>query len=472
LMLRPTGKGSESASKLTVEQRENLDIINRSGEHLLGLINDVLEMSKIEAGRTSLNEHGFDLYRMLESMEDLFRLRAKDQGLELKLICGENLPRYIRADEGKLRQILLNLLGNAVKFTERGGIELRVKRIADRHTLSDESSIDKGYFSMPYLQIDIADTGPGIPASELESIFDPFVQSVSGHKAQEGTGLGLSISKQYVELMGGKLIVNSELGQGSTFTLYLPYESIGVTELEIRPQSLRVVGIEPGQPVYRLLIVDDKEMNRMLLNKLFTDLGFEVREAENGLIALDIWKKWEPHLIWMDMRMPVMDGYEATRRIKATTKGQATVIVALTASALEEDKAIILSEGCDAYIRKPFREDELFNALTKFLGVQFIYEDGVADYNVDAEAMHLDDFVGETGLNLDRTVTKLAFIPTEYIKTLVQATHLGYYELIIDSIDQIALKDQELARVLKELADNFEHEKILLLIKELEKRYE
>jgi CheY-like chemotaxis protein len=320
------------------------------------------------------------------------------------------------------------------------------------------------------LIFEVEDSGPGISQEELETIFDPFVQASSGYESQEGTGLGLSISQQFAQLMGGEIHVQSEVGEGSTFMLEIPIRVQDVAALPREAITRRVIGIEHGQPPYRLLIVDDKQVNRQLLVKFLSPLGFELREALNGEDAIEIWEQWEPHLIWMDMRMPIMDGYEATRRIKSTTQGQATVIVALTASALEEDRVIILSEGCDAYIRKPFREDEIFGALDKHLGVRFIYEE------VEPDSIEGRVFDSDERLPGIRTRTELLesfeVIPPSWISELEQAAILGDLGSLETVIYKIREKDIVLADVLADLARNFNHEGILTLTRETKGAYE
>ncbi|MFC2026304.1 ATP-binding protein, partial [Chloroflexota bacterium] len=287
------------------------------------------------------------------------------------------------------------------------------------------------------LHIEVEDTGPGIPPDDLEDIFNPFVQSETGQNSQEGTGLGLSISREYAELMGGTLMVSSETGVGSTFSLEIPFDTAEPSMADGVIPSRRVVGLEPGQPIYRLLAVDDKETNRALLIKLLSPLGFHVREAVNGQEAIDVWANWDPHLIWMDMRMPIMDGYEATRRIKATTKGQATVIVALTASALEEDRAIILSEGCDAYMRKPFRENELFDTLQKHLGVKFVY----AEVDIDDDQTSIGIPSGEI-TPLPQTADRILALSPDLVDQLQQATILGSLNEILAVITKSRKRTQ------------------------------
>jgi CheY-like chemotaxis protein len=352
----------------------------------------------------------------------------------------------------------MNLLGNAVKFTEEGGVVLRVFPAPVKGD-SGEANHEEDSREIQRLTFEVSDTGPGIPESELETIFDPFIQSQVGQHTQEGTGLGLSISRQFAQLMSGELTVRSQAGKGSTFTFTLPVRVLESYQVETAPPQ-QVVGLAPNSPSYRLLVVDDKEVNRALLVKMLAPLGFEVREAADGLQACEIWEAWEPHLIWMDMRMPVMDGYEATRRIKSATKGQATVIVALTASALEEDREVILSEGCDDYIRKPFRENDLLEALERHLGVQFIYQEVP---EVKGRPASYEALPGKE-LAQDELASRIPVVPKDLLEALYQATIQGYLNGMIARIDEINAFDEELARGLTKLANAFEHEKILSII--------
>ena len=354
------------AKNLPPEQYENAGIINRSGEYLLNLINNILDLSKIEAGKTTLNLKDFDLYQLLDDLEDMLHLRAMDAGLELIFDRSENLPRYLHTDDLKLRQVLMNLLGNAIKFTPQGEVVLRLEAMANE-TLKNQA---QSYT----LNFTISDTGVGIAPDELVNLFEAFSQTESGRESQEGTGLGLVISRQFVQLMGGDISVSSQLGKGTTFKFSIQAQLGTETGLEMTSQQ-RVIALSPNQSIYKLLAVDDKPINRQLLRKLLVPLGFEVKEASNGQEAIVVWDEWEPHLIWMDMRMPVMDGYEATKYIKSTTKGNATAVIALTASVLEEEKAIVLSAGCDDFVRKPFKEKTIFETLSKHLGVKYLYEE-------------------------------------------------------------------------------------------------
>lgn len=417
---------------LTADQLDSLKTIQHSGEHLLTLINDVLDMSKIEAGRLTLRPADFDLRHMLNGLEDLFKLRAADKHLTLLFDIAPDLPSYVRADEGKLRQVIINLLGNAVKFTTSGGVALRAAYQQDR------------------LRVEVEDSGPGLTAEDLALIFKPFVQAPNGPKVLEGTGLGLSISYEFVRLMGGELRVNSTPGQGSTFAFEVPVALSTEAEVPRAQVIRRVIGLEPGQPRYRLLVVDDRAVSRLLLIKLLAPLGFEVREAANGQEALAVWADWQPHLIWLDMRMPVMDGHEAARQIKHAAGESAPVIIALTASAFQEERESILAEGFADFLRKPFREDEIFERLTRHLGVRFVYADEAAA--VAAQPLTPDRLVAATGQAAD------------WRADLQQATVAADLDRMLVLIDQLRPTDSALADQLTELARNFNYDQILRLV--------
>jgi signal transduction histidine kinase/DNA-binding LytR/AlgR family response regulator len=352
------------AAGLSAEQKENLAIINRSGEHLLSLINGVLDLSRIESGRVPLQESEIDLYVLLRELEPVVRERAQRRQLAFSVEQDAELPRRVRLDGGKLRQILMNLLGNAIKYTEQGGVALRARGAA-----ADASGRAR-------LRFEVEDTGPGIREEDRARIFLPFVQGAA-RAATDGSGLGLAIARQYAELMGGALGLRSEVGRGSTFQLEVPATVLAGAEAPgtPAPAGTHVVAVAPGQPQRRLLIAEDQPENRLLLRRILAPLGFELREACDGLEAIEAFRAWQPDLVWMDIRMPRMDGLEATRRIRALPGGHKVRIVALTAHALEEERARIMAVGCDDFIRKPYRDAELFEALSRHLGVRFLRED-------------------------------------------------------------------------------------------------
>jgi CheY-like chemotaxis protein len=384
-------------------------------------------------------------------LEDMFQLKAEEKKLQLIFDRTPEVPRYARTDEVKLRQICINLLNNALKFTPEGGVSVRVG-------IGNGSSVmgDGGDTANCQLIFEISDTGAGIAPEELDSLFEAFVQTKTGKESQEGTGLGLPISRKFVELMGGEMAVSSQVGIGTTFRFDIHASIVSAKDIETKQAARRVIALEPNQPGYRILIVDDQPINRQLLVKLLNPLGFELAEASNGQEAIEVWDTFEPHLIWMDMRMPVMDGYEATKQIKSTTKGHATAIIALTASVLEEERNLVLSAGCDDFMRKPFREAEIFDSMSKHIGVRYVYEDsGQSDGSIalDGEANIL-------------TAAAFAALPVEWVANLQQAIPQGDLELIATIVEQIRTQNAPLAEAIEGCIDNFEYDKVLALITE------
>ncbi|MGB3560096.1 MAG: ATP-binding protein, partial [Geitlerinemataceae cyanobacterium] len=430
------------SQSLTPEHRDSVGIITRSGEHLLTLINNILDLSKIEAGRTSLNLTNFDLHRLLEDINQMFQLKAEEKGLQLLVEYADDVPRYVRTDAVKVRQVLINLINNALKFTQQGGVRV-LAAVDSQKRLSSSSSRS--------LKFEIEDTGAGIAPEDMESLFEAFVQTETGKQAQEGTGLGLPISRQFVELMGGEMRVTSEVGEGATFAFDISVVPVEAAEVKETQPMRRVIALEPGQPRHRILIVDDKLLNRQLLVKLLAPLGFELREAKNGREAIEISQEFEPHLIWMDMRMPVMDGYEATKQIKSTTKGQATAIIALTASVLDEEREIVLSAGCDDFMRKPFKEADIWEAMHKHIGVRYIYDDTGDDNTSSSSSRDLQKALDPENL---------ATLPIELLQQLEGAANFADFAQIDKSIAEIRSHNATIAEAISMLADDFAYDKI------------
>ncbi len=336
-------------------ERRNLETINQSGRHLLALINDVLEISRIEAGRTQIEREPFDLAATLRAVEEMIRLRASGKGLALKVEHQGELPRWVTGDAHHLRQVLLNLLGNAVKYTDQGGITLRITPAGER------------------IRFEVEDTGPGIAPADQEHIFEAFYQAETGIAKGEGAGLGLSISCQYVRLMGGELGLRSEPGQGSTFafTIPLPAATAG-RETGLSPASTGLIeALAPDQPETRILIAEDQPESQRMIQHLLEQVGFITRLACNGEEAVELFQGWSPHLVLMDMRMPVLDGYEATRRIRALPGGAGIPVLALTASAFAEEREAILAAGCTDVASKPIDADVLLERIGDLLGLEY-----------------------------------------------------------------------------------------------------
>ncbi|MEG4281787.1 PAS domain S-box protein [Microcoleus sp. A006_D1] len=421
-------------SSITEEQKEYIKIINRSGEHLLELINDVLSMSKIEAGQITINESRFNLYNFLNSLKEMLQLKANSKGLHLSFENIGDLPHYIQTDEAKLRQVLINLLGNAIKFTQYGTVTLRVSSRETNAAAQKEA----------LLLFEIADTGPGISPSEISTLFQPFVQTETGRKSMQGTGLGLPISQQFVKIMGGDIAVESQLGQGTTFSFSIQVNLVTESDEPEKSAFKQVIALELGEPTYRILIVEDIAENRQLLVKLLAPLGFEVCEATNGEEGIALQSSWKPHLILMDMLMPVMDGYEATRQIKQTPEGRETIIIALTASAFDEQRQIILSAGCDDLICKPFREEVLFEKIAHHLNLRYIYEEENSSTSGCAPT-----------LLQSLTPEDLSVMPRDWVVDLYQAALCVDDNRILGLIEQIPETSANLANALTDLVDNF-----------------
>lgn len=333
------------------ESRKKLAAINRAGRHLLALINDVLEISRIEAGHAAIQREPFNLTELLDSVEEMIRIRTEEKALAFHVECAADIPPFVEGDGHHLKQVLINLLGNAVKFADRGRVALRVRRQGGD------------------IRFEVSDTGPGIAADEQERIFQPFYQTETGIVKGEGTGLGLAISREYTERMGGRLEVTSIPEKGSIFVLTLPLPQSDAP-ITAKVSDL-VVGLEDGQEGLRVLVADDKPSNRELVRQLLEAVGFEVRGAENGLQAVEVFQNWHPCFIWMDMRMPTMDGYDATRRIRSLPGGGQVKIVALTANVFEENRQAILAAGCDDMESKPLDAQRLYAVMEKLLGVRF-----------------------------------------------------------------------------------------------------
>jgi CheY-like chemotaxis protein len=304
------------------------------------------------------------------------------------------------------------------------------------------------------LVVEIEDTGEGITADQLPSLFEPFRQTASGVKAQEGTGLGLSISRQFVRLMGGDIRVHSVAGQGTLFAFDVRVAPAALADLAATPGERRVIGIAADdRREYRMLVVDDKRENRQLLVEWLQAVGFAVREAANGQEAIAIWQAWSPHMIWMDVRMPVLDGYEATRRIKASLSGQSTVIIALTASAFEHEQEIVRAAGCDDVVRKPVREATIFAKIAEHLGIRFVYEDPqpAAAPERAAELVPAD----------------LTALPAEWLAELRQAADEIDTALAEAVIACIRARDAALAERLADLVANYRFDTLQELIQEV-----
>ncbi|MEH2058254.1 MAG: ATP-binding protein [Nostoc sp.] len=565
---------------LSNEHQENLAIINRAGEHLLNLINDILEMSKIEAGRITLNRSSFDLIHLLKNLEEMLHLRAASRNLELLFEYTQDIPNYIETDEHKLYQVLINLLENAIKFTDTGSVTLRVRlgTLRQAQCIAGDTSTssvhrwglgsrgERGNYSFSPLPpapcpsasstqspipnsqsliFEVQDTGCGIAPQEIDLLFDAFEQTEIGRKSQQGTGLGLAISRKYVQLMGGDITVSSMPGVGSTFAFDVQIALTCPIEMPTNKIKSQIRGLAPIEKVYRILVVDDSKESRLLLVKILTSLGFEVMEATDGSEAIANWESWQPHLIFMDMRMPVMDGYEATRMIKAKQIGYGaantlcrfpklkqlasspsqnltqglpdsgdcevlkvlrkaspsleatgvmgndasgasafakwiptalappcelsgatpdcsnthTIIIALTASAFEEERQKILSIGCDDFIRKPFTQEVLLEKLSQHLDLKYTNQVETTKGAV------VDQPTTQMFISVAELVSLLSQMSPPWLEKIHYAAASCSDELILELLKQIPSDNGQVFQALRNLANNYQFEKIMELTK-------
>lgn len=389
---------------LSKNQLSGIENINKGGTHLLSLINDILDISKIESGAMELNLDEFALPSMIEWTSSMFQVRCEEKRLLWQVDYDRDDQEIVRGDEGKIKQVLINLLGNAVKFTQKGTVVLKVQKGKD-----------------DLFRFEVIDTGPGIDSSALKNIFAPFRQESSGFR-EGGTGLGLAISTKQIELMGGKLEVDSQLGQGSKFyfTLNLPPSKIAVQN---STQAVRedVLRLAPGFSV-KALVVDDNEFNRDVLSNVLVSINVEVEQASNGKIAVEMAQEKEFDIIFMDMRMPVMRGEEAVVKIQEKLGPTKPKIVAITASVFSHQKSNFLELGCHGFISKPFKIHEIFDSMKTLLGVEYEYKEAVPDSNQAATSPENLDF------------SKLQ-IPADLLIQLKEATEL-YQITAIESVLQ------------------------------------
>ena len=425
--------------------QDDVHIIHENGAHLLQLINQVLDLSKIEAGRTTVNETLTDLHQLLEGVEATFALQAKDKGVRLLVERARDVPRLVALDQLKLREVLLNLLGNALKFTDEGSVTLGVGHNPSPGDGTSESTCR--------LEFVVSDTGLGMSTEELATVFEAFVQSRTGWEGREGTGLGLTISANYVKLMGGELHLESEIGRGTTARFEIPARLVTNAPLAVAPR--RPVSVVSGQTTYRILVADDGWAMRQLVRRIVEPLGFEVREARDGDEAVKVWKEWRPHLICMDLRMPGVDGYEATRRIKAEPGGKLTPIIAVTASGFEDQHAAAMGAGCDGYLRKPFMEEDLFKMLQKYLGVHFRYTEEPAaippaNGGVEAVAQALGSLPGSLRARLRSALAQLDVAAVQGV------------------VDEIEGLDGDVSNTLRALTANYQYGQLLHIIDDVD----
>ena len=425
-------------SGCTPTQKEYIDIIHRSGEHLLGLINDILEMSKIEAGHSGLNIEEFDFKTLMKDISDMFGMRCSMRNLHFDVIRTTSLPDWLKADGRKIRQVLMNLLGNAIKFTEKGGILLEIGCIRK------DPQQDVCDFT-----IRVKDSGCGIEKSELDKVFEAFEQTRSGLNSEKGTGLGMTISRQFARMMGGDIVVSSTPGKGSTFIFtFRARLSENFSKTFTESDEPVVTGIAQGATVPKVLIVDDTADNRELLKEILAPIGFRIFEACDGTEAVEVFKHQHPDAILMDRRMPNMDGIEATKIIREMPGGDKTAIIIVTASVLDRQVEEVRKSLINGFVGKPFKESQILSILNQTIGVEYTYKTK-QPVIAGAKAFKMNSIA-------------LAKIPQDIIDRIAYLAEIGnIVELKQVIAGNVENRYPELAAVLIKMANTYEYQDII-----------
>jgi PAS domain S-box-containing protein len=427
---------------LTGRLRDYVGRILRAGEHLLTLINDVLEMSRIEAGRVEVRPETFALHSLLEDVVSLFCTRAAEKGLALTVRYEGPPPGHITTDQGRLRQILVNLVGNAIKFTGRGSVTIRV------------AGAPREDVEWP-LTLAVEDTGTGIAPEDVARLFRPFEQAYAAGKLGEGTGLGLAISRSFARLLGGDITVTTALGTGSTFRLTIPVRSDPDRATQHVEDARRVVGVQAGEGGTRVLVADDNALNAELLTTMLGQLGFDVRAVRDGEQALRTWREWRPDAVLMDIHMPRMDGCEATRVIRAEEPDGSTAVIAISASALSEEREAALRAGCDDFIAKPISADEALSALARHTGVHYLY-------GGEPSAARATHRAAEAAAA--PTAESPRALPEDLVAGLARAVREARIDRVSELVEELRAHDPRAADRVQQLAAAFNYDAILALL--------
>jgi signal transduction histidine kinase/DNA-binding NarL/FixJ family response regulator len=465
-------------SNLSDQQKHGLNIIQQSGEHLLTLITDILDIAKIEASKLELHPTEFHLPSFLQDIARICRRQAEQKDLSFTYEALTPLPPGVRADEPRLRQVLLNLLGNAIKFTDTGGVTFRVSVASDQlSVISDQLSVvgnnvaekqgsrdakaqekiqnPKSKIQNLKFHFEVVDTGSGIAPEQMEKIFSPFEQIGNIYHRAEGTGLGLAISQQLVQLMGSTLYVKSELGQGSAFWFEVELPVVEVEVGKSRPATRNIIGYKG--PLRKVLVADDKAHNRSMLLNILEPLGFEVIEAEDGQEGVTKAQASQPDMILMDLVMPVKTGTEAIQEIRRLSSLSSVVIVATSASVFNEDQQQSMLAGYDAFLAKPVNKKKLLKLLETHLELEWIYKESA------------DEAAKTAAGDQAEAEESLVPPPPEEMDILYDLAMRGNMRRLrerADYLEQLDKKFIPFACKLRQLARNFEDEQILALVEQ------
>ena len=434
MMLREPG--------LPQRHRQYLQTIVKSGEHLLELINDVLEISKIESGRLNLQETDFSLQQLLEDLQAMFLPKATSKGLKLTIARAKETPDAVIADRQKLSQILINLIDNAIKFTEQGEVSVRFQSC---HETAGRGDIR--------LRVEVRDEGPGISEKEQAGLFQLFSQTSLG-AARGGTGLGLAISRNFARLMGGDITVRSRPGAGSVFFLDVPART-GQSDYREIADGGKILRLETDQKKYRILVVDDEPMNREVMAGILSQAGFEFKPAGDGMAALQLFEEWLPDLVLMDIRMSGIDGYEATRSLRTLAMGVNVPIIGVSASVFEQDRQQAIEAGMDDFISKPFKAQELLLRIGVLLNARYLYEPDSGS----------DSVVGKgRSAKADLISSALAKIPSELLQSLRESAENADYFQLMALIEQVRDYSSPMAEELRNLVQSYNYDACIDLL--------
>ncbi|MEM9922314.1 MAG: response regulator [Cyanobacteria bacterium P01_D01_bin.50] len=495
-------------SLLNSEQLENIRIIHRSAKHLLELINDILELSKIESGIFSLDKTSFDLYSLLDSIAEIFQIKVEQKNIKLNFIVAPNVPQYIYTDEKKLRSCLTNLISNAITATAiQGSVTLRVNFTQDEirgegdkenvnlsispHptplATTERQLLQRGEpwrstgsgavpqqwlpippsphppsSSSPHLLFEVEDTGCGIAPHELDKLFDAFVQAEAGKKSSEGTGLGLAITRKFVQMMGGEIKVESTVGKGSIFAFDIEVDIATYNQVTTQFEQ-KAIGLKPNQPRFQILVVDESEESRLLLLQLLRNIGFDVSVAENAQSSVEIWETTKPHLILMNTQMLAMDAIAATQLLRNLNQNHDDLsIIAIADSNFELNEDELKRAGFDDVIPKPISPEIVLQKIAVYLGISYIYDQAPVSGSTYGAMSYSNSNISETSL-----FEELMTMPRIWLLQLHQAANEVNEDLLRSIIEEIPESKASLFQSLMNLVKNFRLDIILKLTQEI-----
>ena len=414
----------------TTQEKENLNIIKKSGEHLLNIINEILELSKIEAGKIEINPKNFNFFELIKEIEDIFALRCEAKNLKFNINLSSNLPNFIKADVQRLRQILINLLGNSLKFTNEGEISLNIYSLNNK------------------LFFEVKDTGIGIDITNQEKIFKPFEQVKLDNYTQQGTGLGLAITKELITLMGGNIYLKSKLLKGSEFYFSINYKKANMQEVSVKSQTNEIIGVKEFLEEKTILVVDDIKENRNLIVQILSFFGFKTLEASSGIEALELFDNFEKQkidLIFMDILMENLDGLQTMQIIRKKEKNSDIPIIALSANVFDEDKKQALNSGANDFLPKPVEEKDILLIVAKYLNIELEYEK-------------------KENIEKNDTFNELKNLPKEFFQKLQEQVLLMDNMAILTLIKDFKLSN-ELQNHIENLLNGFKYQELLDLSK-------